>query len=174
MKFKEGGGGGAGGKDFLKLPAGGVAKGVFRGDVHEFKQHWPKEADRPTVCPEDASCEFCKEGKVKAGFRFRLNFLINENGAYVAKIFEQGWMVYCQLRDMHSSDYNLEKTIVKITRNGDGKNTTYTIMPLPGEQGAVSAQLEAKLKAVPLIPLTEAAAEEDHEDDSASDDGVPF
>ncbi len=171
MKFKSSGGG-AGGKDFLKLGAGASVKGVFRGDVHEFKQHWV--AQRSSLCPEDATCELCKEGTSKAQFRFRLNVLINENGAYVAKIFEQGWTVYCQLRDMHASDYNLEKTIVKITRNGEGKNTTYTIMPLPGTMGTVNAAMEKQLGAVPLIALTDTPAETEEEPEQDGNEEAPF
>lgn len=172
MKFKSKGSsnGGVGGKDFLKLAPGGSVKGVFRGDPHEFHIHWV--GNRSSLCPEDASCEMCREGTNKHKFRFRLNFLINENGAYVPKVFEQGWTFYCQLRDLHASDYDLEKTIVKITRNGEGKNTTYTIIPVPN--GVVTADLEKKLAAIALIPLGDDSAPEPDESGDDDNEDVPF
>lgn len=157
------------GKYFLRLKSGDSVKGVFRGEPYDFKQHWVNQ--RGSVCEGDG-CPHCKEGK-KPSFRFRLNFVLSENGAMVAKIFEQGWMVYESLRSLHGADYDLEKTVVQITRHGSGQDTTYSVIPLQGAKGQVTEGFEKQLGAVALhnlISPTEDAAG----DFAESDDGVPF
>jgi hypothetical protein len=137
-----------GGKFFLKLKPGESATGIFRGDPHTFRSHWV--AGRSVLCTAE-KCEHCKQGH-RASFKFRLNFVTKENGTYVAKIFEQGGTVYDYLQSMHSADYDLEKTIVKITRHGIGTDTTYQIVPLPN--GQVNA---AQLKHIAHVKLHDLA-----------------
>lgn len=145
MKFQATSGGSS--KNFVKLKSGDSVTGVFRGDPYDFKQHWSNQ--RSSLCTGEA-CEKCKAGD-KPGFRFRINFVTTENGAQVAKIFEQGWTVYDYLRTLNESDYDLEKHTVKITRNGEGTNTTYNIVPLA--KGALSAEQEKKIAKVELNKL---------------------
>lgn len=153
MKFQTGGEG-LGSEHFLKLKAGEVIRGVFRGDPHEFRLHW--ENNKSSLCTDD-TCERCKSGN-KSKFRFRLNFLVKENDHYVAKIWEQGWTVYTQLRDLHASDYDLEKTVVKITRTGSGLNDTiYSVLPLPPPNGLVTKELNDKLSQIKLHDLVNLA-----------------
>lgn len=154
MKFQAADGSGEDGKSFLKLKDKESVKGVFRGDPYEFKKHW--KDNRPLMCT-GPGCPLCASDPKKPSFKFRLNILVNENGQYVSKIFEQGWTVYCQLKDLNA-DYPLENTVVKITRSGSGVNdTSYSILPAPG--GAVTPALEATLSKVPLQVLTQ---NEDH------------
>jgi len=134
------------GKNFLKLKDGDSVTGVFRGNLYEFDIHWVGNRSQECTGPE---CDECMRSKKK--FRFRLNFVTKENGVCVPKIFEQGWKVYRHLKAVHA-DYNLEKTIVKISRKGSGtQDTSYTIMPVPQHQ--VPDALEKQLQAVQLHDL---------------------
>lgn len=153
MKFKEF----PSTQNYLKLSAGQSAKGVFRGEPHEFRQHWRNK--QSFVCT-GSDCALCKEGE-KSSFRFRLNFIIQENGAYVAKVFEQGKTVYEVLKALHESDYDLEKHAVKITRHGSGTDTTYSIVPLPN--GGVTKEFEKELSKVELNNLSGQTSQPDEE-----------
>jgi hypothetical protein len=147
-------------KDYLKLKPGESIRGVFRGSPYRFRQHW--ENNVSSIC--ESECSLCQQGK-KASFRFRINFLTLENGAYVAKVFEQGGKVYDALSALNESDYDLERTVVKITRNGNGTDTTYSVVPVP--KGDVSDELEKKLievKLNELDPQAEATPPETDED----------
>lgn len=154
-------------KNFLKLKKNGDAIiGVFAGEPYDFKQHWIE--NRAQLCP-GAGCTICSEGK-KPGFRFRLNFITKDNeGKYIALIFEQGWTVYQTLAALHGNDYDLENTIVKITRNGEGQKTTYSIIPIPNHQ--VTPDLKAALSRVKLNDLIN-LADEKSELEEMSD--IPF
>lgn len=130
MKFRAKKPEGEGGATFLKLKDGESVKGVFRGDPFDFESHW-KNGSVP--CP-GAGCEFCAQGEAPA-FRFRINLVVKENGAYTAKLWEQGWRVYEALQGLDVSGYDLEKTAVQVTRRGSDKNnTTYSILPIPNAE----------------------------------------
>lgn len=143
-------GGGEDSKSFLKLKDKESVRGVFRGDPYDFKKHWT--GTRSEVCLGQG-CALCAAdpGK-KPSFRFRINILVkDEKGAYVSKIFEQGWTVYLQLADLHKV-YPLDKTVMRITRSGSGQNDThYSILPEP--RGDVTPQMEALFSKVPLQVL---------------------
>jgi hypothetical protein len=160
----------AGGKNFLKLKAGDKVKGIFRGEPLDFRIHWI--TGRSSECPGLATCEHCKTG-TKSAFRFRINFITKENDAYVAKILEQGWTTYELLESLHEP-YNLEKTVVEITRRGEGLNTSYTVVPLPPPNGAVSPELEKKLAAIALHDLKNIEASENTGHALNYGDEVPF
>lgn len=149
MQFNSSSDSGVDTKNFVKLKDKESAIGVFRGDPYDFRQHWVDK--RSVLCTgAEKGCKLCAE-KVKDGFRFRLNFITKENGGYVPKIFEQGWMVYEQLRALHEGDYKLDKTIVRITRSGTGQNTSYTVIPVP--KGDVTPEIEKTLAAIKLHDL---------------------
>jgi hypothetical protein len=171
MKFKEGSGGTIDGKDFLSLKDGTSVRGVFAGEPHEFKQHW-SSAGRSVLCTADLTavpCEGCKVSDTPPNFRFSLNFILNENGVYVAKVWQQGWKVYKQLRALNE-DYKLDRTVVKITRTGSTKNdTSYAVLPLPGEAGVVTPALLEQLLKVRLIELTGKTKPMDSEEHDANE-----
>lgn len=166
---------GGGGKNFLKIADGKSVVGIFRGDPREIQTHWI--GSRSYICTEDASCQHCQAG-LDPSFRFRINVIINENGAYVAKVWEQGKRVYNQLAALAESGYELEKTIVQISRQGDTKdNTVYTVLPRPGKLGIVDAVTEKKIASVALIPLggDEKPAEPVvQEHGGVTEDDIPF
>lgn len=166
MKFRDKTEGARGGNDFVKLADGESIIGVFRGDVYDFKQHWDNGAKRGVLCTGREGCALCLKGE-KPSFRFRLNLLLKEADAYVPKIFEQGWTVYENLRALHS-DYDLEKTIIKITRSGTEKNTSYTILPV--KNGGLTEKQDVDLSKVQLLKLEhgEGATESETSED------IPF
>lgn len=167
MKFAQRSGGG---KNYLKLKAGESVRGVFRGDPVDYRMHWV--GGRGVDCPPK-DCPHCATGD-KSGFRFRVNFVLNENGAYTAKVFENGWGVYEAMRALHEGDYNLEHHLVKLTRHGSGKETSYSIIPVPN--GTLAASQEALVSAVALHPLT-TTEESDSKEDTApphGDEDAPF
>lgn len=152
-------------KNFLSLKnAGDTVRGVFRGEIVDFRSHWVSGAsERSVICHGRNTCALCKDGH-KSGFRFRVNFVIQENGAYVAKTYENGKTVYENLAAL-DADYALEKNMMKITRHGSGKETTYAIVPVPN--GALTPAQEKAISAVELNDLAITKPLDQEEPDSA-------
>jgi hypothetical protein len=149
-------------KLFVKIEPGHSIEGVFRGDPLEFTQHWPQGGQK-SLCT-GPGCSECAAG-IKKQFRFTINLVVKENAVHVAKIFENSGTVYDDLRALHEGGYDLEKTVVKITRKGNGKDTTYNILPKPN--GTLSKEQEKVIAAVKLIDLAnpgESAAVETQEE----------
>lgn len=145
-----------GSKNYIKLKDKGSVEGIFRGDTHEFFVKWENRKSREVP-----------EGTPDSKFRFRVNFLVKEGAVWVPKIFEQGQIVYKQLRELHE-EYDLEKTFIKITRNGDGTDTTYSL--LPKLKQTMTKETEAHLKEIELLPLESKIS---HSSNSGDDD-LPF
>lgn len=139
-------------RNFLKLKAGESIQGVFRGEIYDFRIHWADS--RSSVCAGKDICELCKSGN-KSSFRFRVNFVTKEATGYVAKLIEQGWNFYGDMRSLNEGGYELEKFVVKITRQGEGLHTKYTILPLPN--GLLTASSEALISKVTLNNLAHIA-----------------
>jgi hypothetical protein len=162
---------------FIKLQDKESIKGVFRGDPFDFKQHFIKTENKSYNCTGNGNCEWCAKGE-KPKFRFRINFITKDaDGNYTAKILEHGARFYTSLKSLHESGYNLEKTVVSITRNGKGTDTTYTILPLPN--GVVNESLEKSLSAVKLNDLDNfnkpgQAQREPGEDFDLNEEDLPF
>lgn len=159
-------------RNFVKLKDGESIVGVFRGELYEFKKHWAD--NRSTLCEGVESCVLCKAGQ-KPTFRFRANFLVKEGkDEYVAKVLEQGWTFYGLLRTLNEGDYDLEKYVMKITRNGTGLTTSYSVIPAPN--GLVSSETEKKLKDVVLNDLGHITEGENEpaEPPPHGDEDIPF
>jgi hypothetical protein len=139
---------------FVKLKDKQSIKGIFRGEIFDFKQHWTRSAqgDRSQVC-KGQGCPICAVSPKKPTFKFRVNFVTTENGAFIARIFESNAGVYVTLRDMAKAGYNLEKTKVQITRNGEGRDTKYTILPVANSP--LTTQHEQEIAKVVLHDLTQ-------------------
>lgn len=151
------GGGSGGGGTFLKLKDGDRLKGVFRGDPAIFRQHFIKAEMKSYLCEGKATCEHCKAGD-KAKFRFAINFLTQEEGVWVAKVFEQGYGTYLELKEMHESEYDLPTTCVMLSRSGEGTDTRYRVTPAKDNGGLKEADIK-KLDAIPLNDLKGGADE---------------
>lgn len=168
MKFKELPAEVSGGL-FVKLDSGDSIIGVFRGEPYDYRQHWI--GNRSETCMGGSSgdqCKHCAKGE-RTSFKFRINFMVKEGAGYSAKIFEQGRRVYDSLKGLHA-DYDLEQTVVKITRQGSGqKDTTYTVLPVP--KGALSKEAQDALSKIKLHDLVNPI--EEHSE-NGSDSDVPF
>jgi hypothetical protein len=172
MQFKSDESSSLGGQFFVKLKDKESVVGVFRGEPYDFKQHWL--STRSQMC-QGTNCPECQKG-TKPSFRFRLNFVVSENGKYASKIFEQGRAVYNDLASLNNSGYALEKTIVKITRTGTDKATKYTILPLPAPQGTLTPDKEKLIAAVTLHDLAnvEEALKQTQQAAEQFMDDIPF
>jgi len=141
MKFRDLPDSNEGSKSFLKLKDKESATGIFRGEIHEFYAAW-----------DGSKYKEVPEGTQGGSFRFRINFVVKEESNFVPKIFENGKGVYRQLAELHS-EYDLQETVVKITRSGTETETTYTIMPLPPKM-QMSKETKAFVDKIELLPLT--------------------
>lgn len=149
---------GLGKENFLKLSDGEEVTGIFSGAIHTFKRHWSQNTQRSTECPGEG-CQICAVDPEKnyPAFRFRINFITTKDGQWVAKIFEGGGELYDQLVNLDRK-FDLAKTIVDIGRQGLKQNTKYMI--LPRVDIPLTKEMDAKVKAVKLLALSETQAEE--------------
>ena len=151
MKFpakSEGGGGG--GADFIKMKDGDVIEGCFMGDPIDFKDHF-----KAGVC-EGENCPMCM-AKNKPAFKFRINFIMQENKVLTAKIFQQGWNMYSTLSALaeayEKDGVDIQRQKFRITRKGSGKeDTEYQLIPIPN--GIMPDAVFHLVKQVPLKDLT--------------------
>lgn len=102
---------------FIKLKDKESVVGVLAGDIFEYFSLW--ENKKPRLVPE---------GTPGAKFRFRINLVVKDGTNFIPKVFEGGVAVYRHLEEL-SGEYSLEQTYLKITRNGEGLDTTYSIIP---------------------------------------------
>lgn len=128
-----------GSKNFLKLKDKESVTVIFRGEPHEFYIAW-----------ENNKSKIVEKGSPRAQFRFRINVILKENGTLVSKVWEQGATVYNMLRDFNE-EVDLEQTFLKISRNGEGKQTSYTLIPTTKTK--MTKELQAQIDAIPLQAL---------------------
>ncbi len=158
MKFQKKEKSEAGG-NYLKIKDGESVKGVFRGEIHEFRIKW--ENNKSIEIPETDPTRMN---------RFRLNFIVYEGSKFIAKTWEFGITVYDQLASIHS-EYDLQKTKVKITRQGTGTDTAYHVLPLLKEP--IAGPVLAAIEAVPLNILNAKKSEGRPPPDFPEDFGDP-
>lgn len=141
MKFRkiEQTGSGEGSGSFLKLKRGEPVKGICRGELCEFKIKWI-----------DGKSHVVEKNTPGAKSRFRINFLTTENGKTSMKIWEFGISIQNQLFEL-STEYDLAKTMIKITRHGEKLETTYAIIPILKQEETTA--LLTKGKDLPLHML---------------------
>src|SRR5687768_5022416 len=125
-----------GSASYLKLGDGEKVRGIFRGNPHTFKVHWTGNASVP--CQGKDACDLCAKGD-RPKFRFKVNIIVKDGTAYVAKVFEQGFRTYDAMRNLHAElkeqGLGLDKVVVTISRNGSKQDTTYSILPVFGPAG---------------------------------------
>ena len=145
MKFDTNYEGGSGGI-FLKLGDGEAVTGVFRGEPFDWRQHW---LNGKGIACTGKGCQHCETDK--ASFRFKINFVVNENGAMTPKIFESGWGFYESLKSLQETGYNLERTTVRLHRSGLKTDTKYTVVPVPN--GEINDEVEGQISQIKLLDL---------------------
>lgn len=101
---------------FFQLADGESAVGVFQGESRALYIRW-----------DDGVASETNENDPLGKFRFRINFVLRET--MTPKIFDQSRVVYRQLAELNT-EYNLSETWVRITRRGEGRDTTYRILPV--------------------------------------------
>jgi hypothetical protein len=143
---------------YLKLKDQESVTGIFRGNTHEFFSVW--ENKKAIIVPE---------GTPGAKFRFRVNFVVKDGTTYVPRIFEQGQTVYEIMAELHE-EYNLEQTVVKITRKGTELDTTYTLLPLLKHE--ISQETMNYLDHMDLLPLDGQKSQK--ESINKNQDDLPF
>lgn len=143
------------GKDnFLKLGDKEEVTGVFKGELYTFRRHWTN--NRSTECAGEG-CPICKEDPENyPAFRFRANFITTKDGRWLPKIFEGGGELYDQLTNLDRK-FNLVKTVVDIARSGLKQNTKYNVVPRTDIP--ITKEMEAKIAAVELLPLSNGEVE---------------
>lgn len=146
-----------GSSEFLKIEPNQKVVGVFRGEPREFYAKF-----------ENNKSVECKSSDMGARFRCRLNFVTKSaEGEYIARIWEFGPTVYNQLKEINE-DYQLENTVVSIKRNGEGLNTTYSVLPTPHK-------VPESIDAVELKPLvSQAEPDMSNNPPMPSDEDLPF
>ena len=104
--------------EYVKFKNGPVT-GVFAGKPIYYRSHSVNKAE--ILCPDDETCMYCKAGNA-AGRKFKVNFLVMENGMLQTKVFSSSYTTSQTLATFNKK-HPLAETIVKITRNGEGMNT---------------------------------------------------
>ena len=124
-----------GGGFFIKLKNGESIEGLFRGEPYCFYQIFEDKKEY-------------SERVEGSSFKFKINFIIKEKGAYVPKILQQG-VTLAKLVRKYTNECGMD-TLFKIEREGSGKDdTTYYLIP----KGPVLPESLKQINAVKLLPL---------------------
>lgn len=108
--------------NFIKLKDKETIAGVLRGEPHETYVLWDNKVKTEVMA-----------GAPGAKFNFKINFIIKDGTTYVAKVLEGGAQIYRQLAKL-SQEWDLDETLILISRDGTGLDTEYTVMPAPPKQ----------------------------------------
>lgn len=127
-------------KNFLKLKDGESVKGVFIGEIHTFHTKW---INGKSVTTDNKD----PDGKVR--FRNNIVMIDPQTNELLVKIWEFPWSVFKLIKDINS-EYPLETIKIKITRDGTGMDTTYSVLPLVGPKDFLSKE---KIEAINNLPL---------------------
>lgn len=111
-----------------------------------------------------------QKGTPGAKPRFKINALVKDGTSYVAKVFEMNKTTGQQIADL-AKEYTLEETVVKISRNGTGKDTVFSILPLPKK---LSKETVEYLKTIKLNKLDSSNNEGDEAFSFDSSEEIPF
>lgn len=155
--------GGSGGGAFLNIiPSDPPIDGVLVGKPQEEWRHWIDGSKSYVEC-KNAGCKWCENGN-RAKYSFKINFVIKQNGALVAKILRGDGFLYDQLSAMGAAGIDFSKTVVSIsmTKRGNQKNWI-VVQKAPLNQEAIKAIGSVSLRSLtyePSSPKTEPWTEE--------------
>jgi hypothetical protein len=166
MKFpkrENGGGGGSGPTNFLRLKDGETVTGILRGDLYSFFSVG-FGANTKVVGPGEGGKE-----------RYRHNIVVKEGDGYVAKIWEFGSKIYDDLSALEASGWDLQNTLITIARKGSTKeNTKYTVTPVKKEPAPATMKIIESLELNTLEHTSRPPTQADPGNVLGLDDGVPF
>lgn len=135
---------------FLKVESGKPpVAAIFRGTPYLFQCHYNMATKRSAECIGDG-CPECKISQPKD--RFRVNAIVrDENGGYVAKIFEGNGFTYDSVVSLIKAGYEIEKTVLMISKTGVGQQSKVIITPTPKP---ITPEASSIIEKLPLLPLT--------------------
>jgi len=158
------------GSKFLKIETDKPAIPVIlRGEPSLFQSHFDNATKRSAECTGDG-CSSCKGGSPSKD-RFRINAIVREGEAYLAKIFEGNGFTYDYLASLVNDGWDLEKTVLNISKTGQGTQSKVMITPTPKVLPPETLNLISK---VPLIPLTKDEHKSYESDPGFDPDNIPF
>lgn len=145
MKFREDIAESSGSGHYVRIKDGESISGILRGEPQEAWVLWDNKVK--TEVPEGTS---------GAKLNFKINFIVKDGPSYTCKILEGGMQIYKQLAAL-AKEWELEETVIIISRDGSGLDTEYTVMPAPPKQQATKDALDfiSKLELHELAPKTE-------------------
>jgi hypothetical protein len=165
MKFKkfDMAEGGSNGGLFFKIKNGESRMGVIRGEIYEFYSRWVGGKSFVVTAGEE-----------NAKPKFRVNIVVYDEKEKVfrALIWEFGLMIYQQLADI-AQETDITKLKLKITRRGEGLDTTYTVMPPLSDKDKLTPKQLEQIEAVPL-KILEHKEEVAPADTEGNDGDLPF
>lgn len=91
--------------------------------------HYLRNARRSVICPGRDTCPICKQGIIKSTRRHAVNVYDYDSNS--VKILEQGQTVMQQLKLIYDQYQGLDGVDITIRRIGEGRETTYTVIPMP-------------------------------------------
>lgn len=140
---------GGGAARFLKIESGKPpVAAIFRGEPRLFQSHFDNATRRSSECTGDG-CVGCKTSQPKD--RFRVNAIVREGDSYVSKIFEGNGFTYDHVVSLMKAGYEIEKTVLMISKTGSGTQAKTIITPTPKP---LSPEAEAIISKTPLLKLT--------------------
>lgn len=127
--------------NYLKIKDGESVSGILRGELFTYYE---------TGFGPTAKIVGLGEGGVQ---KFRSNFIVNEGGKYVAKVWTFGGRVYDTLAALEKNGWDLDNTLLTISRTGSTKeNTKYTVTPSPQKPTPQALQAINALELSQLAP----------------------
>lgn len=133
-----------GGGNYLKLADGESVNVIFRGEVFEFWQSWPRGGEKQVFDKPTPG----------ASSRFKANVVVHEAGKFVAKVWEFPVGIYNNIAEIADA-YDITTTKIRITRRGVEKATIYILLPLAEK---IPAKAMKEIEAVELNILGHAQA----------------
>lgn len=145
---------------YLKLKDGESKVGVFRGEPYEYFILWA-----------NGKSQVVNRDQPGAKARFKLNFVVyNETiKGFEALVWEFGTMVYNQLAEINT-EYPIETTKIKVTRNGVGTDTVYSLLPILKEPLGPKALKDLEAVKLNLLDVKKSSAPRVESDEEA----LPF
>lgn len=161
MRFQKKADTGGGGDKYLKLKDGESKKVILRGEPYEFHVKWDGSKYQPA-----------NEGEAGSSSRYKMNIVSWEEGRFKPRLWEFPQTICNKLADM-MEEYPLDRTLLKITRQGTGSDTEYHLLPLAGEKDKLSSAALTQIGEVEML-IMDAPRGAPKERTETSSDEIPF